>query len=63
MTKLNSLDSIAEWLSQKIDSDDTETSAAFRNWIESSKTTSFQCYVAQEAWLELLEAVQDERLH
>ena len=63
MTKLKSLDSIADWLFQKIDPQDAETLAAFRDWIESGKTTSFQCYVAQEAWLELLEAGQDATLH
>jgi hypothetical protein len=63
MTKIKSIDSLADWLSEKIDSEDAETLVAFRTWLRSGRTKSFQCYVAQEAWVELLNAGRDGTLH
>jgi hypothetical protein len=63
MTKIKSIDSLADWLTEKIDPEDAETLVAFRTWMRSGRTKSFQCYVAMDAWSELLESGNDVTRH
>lgn len=62
--KKNNVDArVAEWLTDKIDPNDIETLTAFRNWLRSGRKGRFECYVAREAWAELLENSPEETLH
>jgi hypothetical protein len=54
MTKIKGVPELAEWLNDKIDPEDVESVTAFRTWLQSGQRGSFECYVAQEAWAELL---------
>jgi hypothetical protein len=63
MTKIKSVALFAEWLADKIDPEDVESLTAFRTWLRSGQRGRFECYVAQEAWSELLECRREETLH
>jgi hypothetical protein len=63
MAKNKAKQQLAEWLIDKIDANDIEGITAFRTWLSSGQTGRFECYVAQEAWSELLENSKVKTLH
>jgi hypothetical protein len=63
MTKIKSVALFAEWLADKIDPEDVESLQAFRTWLRSGQRGRFECFVAQEAWSELLQCRREEPLH
>jgi hypothetical protein len=63
MKKIKTAALLAEWLADKIDPNDTESIAAFHTWLESGHRGRLECFVAQEAWSELLQSNREKTLH